>query len=94
MTHADGLHATYRHNRKRNTPLTPWEGRTMTPTYRKSRHLHGYLPVIKHEDGRAETLYGPPLTNGITATKYAAIEIRDRTLRHTQPQFFTDFTAR
>lgn len=48
----------------------------MRPTYTKlGEH---YLPVIMHEDGKREVLYGPPLHNGITATKYAAMELRDR----------------
>ena len=47
----------------------------MRPTYTKAGQ--NYLPVIDHGTHK-ETLYGPPLTNGITATKYAALEIRDR----------------
>ena len=37
-----------------------------------------YLPVIVHADGKREVLYGDPLANGITATKYAALEIQQR----------------
>lgn len=48
----------------------------MRPTFRKSGF--NYLPVIDHGNGKKETIYGPPLANGITATKYAALEIRDR----------------
>jgi hypothetical protein len=47
----------------------------MRPTYTKSGF--NYLPVIDHGT-RTEVLYGAPLANGITATKYAALEIRDR----------------
>lgn len=52
------------------------KGDSMRPTFTKSGSH--YLPVIAHADGRKEVIYGPPLTNGITATKYAALEIRDR----------------
>jgi len=48
----------------------------MRPTFTKSGP--NYLPVIAHENGKKEVLYGPPLTNGITATKYAALTILDR----------------
>jgi hypothetical protein len=48
----------------------------MKPTYTKSGV--NYLPVIVHNDGRREILYGPPLANGITATKYAALTIHER----------------
>jgi hypothetical protein len=51
----------------------------MTPTYTRSGC--NYLPVIKHANGQREILYGDPLANGITATKYAALEIRDRWLK-------------
>ena len=51
----------------------------MRPTWTKSG-FH-YLPIIAHDDGRKEIVHGPPLTNGITATKYAALEIQDRIKR-------------
>lgn len=51
----------------------------MKPTYTKSGF--NYLPVITHANGQKEVLYGHPLANGITATKYAALEIRDRWLK-------------
>ena len=51
----------------------------MRPTFTKQGF--NYMPVIVHEDGRKEILPGPPLSNGITATKYAALEVRDRWLR-------------
>jgi len=48
----------------------------MTPNYcKQGQH---YMPVIKHADGRREVIPGPPLANGITATKYAALTIKDR----------------
>ncbi len=49
----------------------------MRPTYTKDGD--NYLPVIDH-GGRKEVLYGPPLANGITATKFAALEIHERLL--------------
>lgn len=48
----------------------------MRPTYTKISALT-YLPVIDHGTWK-ETIWGPPLANGITATKYAALEIKDR----------------
>ena len=47
----------------------------MRPTYTKSGF--NYLPVIDHGTHK-EVLYGDTLANGITATKYAALAIRDR----------------
>lgn len=48
----------------------------MKATYIKAGF--NYLPAIKHEDGRRETLYGEPLVNIQTARKYAALEIASR----------------
>lgn len=48
----------------------------MTPTY--CTHGFNYMPVIRHADGRREVIPGPPLANRLTATKYAALTIRDR----------------
>lgn len=48
----------------------------MKATYRKSGM--NYMSVILHDDGRRETLEGPPLVNIIAAKKYAQLEINDR----------------
>lgn len=48
----------------------------MTATYRKSGD--NYLPVIKHTDGRKETLYGSPLASIKRAKEYARFEIYNR----------------
>lgn len=48
----------------------------MRPTFTKVGF--NYMPVIVHADGRREIVAGPPLANGITATKYAALTIADR----------------
>ena len=50
----------------------------MRPTYTKSGD--NYLPVIDHGTHK-EVLYGPPLANRITATKYARLEIHQRHVR-------------
>ena len=53
----------------------------MRPTFTKSGTYQGlavYMPVIVHDDGRREVLPGDPLANGITATKYAALEVNAR----------------
>lgn len=47
----------------------------MRPTYKKIGF--NYVPVIDHGTHK-ETLHGTPLTNGITATKYATLEINKR----------------
>ena len=47
----------------------------MRPTCTKAGF--NYLPVIDHGTYQ-EVLDGAPLANGITATKYAALTIRDR----------------
>ncbi len=52
----------------------------MRPTFTKSGFNY-YLPVIVHADGRREVLYGAPLANGMTATKYAALAIYDRRVK-------------
>ena len=48
----------------------------MTPSYCK--HGDNYLPVIKHEGGRKEVIWGDPLVNIKTAKKFAALHIHDR----------------
>lgn len=48
----------------------------MKPSYCKSGM--NYLPVIIHEDGNRETLFGPPCANIPVAKKYAACEIVPR----------------
>ena len=48
----------------------------MKATYRKSGF--NYLPAIKYESGKVETLFGAPLGTIATAKKYAQIEINNR----------------
>lgn len=51
----------------------------MQATCRKSGP--NFLPVIVHDNGRRETLYGPPLSSECIARKYAQLEINLRALR-------------
>ena len=48
----------------------------MKPSYCKAGL--NYLPVITHDNGKREQLFGSPLVNIGTAKKYAAMEILNR----------------
>jgi hypothetical protein len=48
----------------------------MTAAYTKEGEY--YQPAIKHDDGRKETLWGPPLVTKERALYYAQVEINER----------------
>jgi hypothetical protein len=48
----------------------------MKPTYTKEGET--YQPAIKHDNGKKETLWGPPLVSKERALFYAQVAINER----------------